>query len=641
MTATDATAIVPGQSRAVRIAVTVATAALTLSCIGWALQAYQWFGFAFFPEQLLAFVLAMSVFAGFLQLRSDRRQGGEVPWYDWLCAVAGLLVLCWICVNYERLLFDAGQATMEMTALGIATVVLTLEVLRRAAGYMLFGVVIFFILYAFVGDLMPGRLRTLPVAFNELFVFLGIDATATFGTPLKISAEVVVVFVFLGQLLVRAGGGEFFTDLALAMMGRRRGGAAKVAVAASAMFGSISGSATSNVASTGIITIPLMRRSGYSGEDAGAIEATASTGGSLMPPVMGAAAFLMAEYLQISYAEVVIAAIVPALLYYFAVYVQVDLLAAKDRILPVKADLPKTRDVLSQGWHFLVPFAALLIALFEFWVEPQEAALWAAAAVVVMGSIFQYKNQRLTLATFFGSFSGSGQILVELILIVAAAGMIIGILSLTGLSFALTFALVKLGGGSLFLLLIIAAATCIILGFGMPATGVYVLLASLVAPALVKAGVVPISAHMFIFYFGLMSALTPPVAICSFTAAAISGADAMRTGIASMKFAWTAYIVPFLFVLSPTLLLRGDSWAIVFNVVLAMVGVYLISTAVIGHFSRAMSKSIRFLLAIAGFAALVPGTAMRGGEFIDFAGVVVGSAILVRQYVLSRRHPTL
>ena len=277
----------------------------------------------------------------------------------------------------------------------------------------------------------------------------------------------------------------------------------------------------------------------------------------------------MAEFLEIEYQKVVIAALIPALLYYFAVFVQVDLIAAKENISVADSDMPEVRKVLREGWHLLIPFAVLLIALFQFWVEAQEAAIYACIAIVALGVFRSYAGQKITLSSFLNSFVNAGRITVDLILILASAGFVIFIISTTGFAFALTQALVVLAGQNVILLLIIAAITCIILGMGMPTSGVYVLLAFLVAPAIVEAGIEPMAAHLFILYFGMMSMITPPVALCAFTAAALTGSSAMATAVKSMKFAWTAYIIPFVFVFGPGLLMIGKTGDILLNIATA------------------------------------------------------------------------
>ena len=624
-------------SKMARSFINAAAALITITCVLWAVEAQRWFDLTFFPQSVLALVLGLSVFVAWLSLRVDRSAGGAIPWYDWLGAGTGLLTFMYICFQYERLSESYGNRTDEALILGFLVMITVLEALRRSTGYALLSVVAVFFIFGLLGHHVPGEMKSLEVGWNELVTDLGLDAGAAYGTPLQIGAEVVVVFIFFGQLLLLTGGGEFFTNLAMAGFGKRRGGAAKISVVASALFGSISGSATSNVASTGVITIPLMRRSGYSAENAGAIEAVASTGGQFMPPIMGAAAFLMAEFLEIEYQKVVLASLIPALLYYFAVFVQVDLIAAKEKISVADSDLPDVRKVLREGWHLIIPFVVLLVALFEFWVEAQEAAIYACIAVVLLGSVRSYAGHRITVDSFLNSFVNAGKITVELILILASAGFVIFIISTTGFAFALTQALVALAGQNVILLLIIAAITCIILGMGMPTSGVYVLLAFLVAPAIVEAGIEPMAAHLFILYFGMMSMITPPVALCAFTAAALTGASAMITAMKSMKFAWTAFIIPFVFVFGPGLLMIGDVGSILLAIATAAVGVYLISVAFAGYFSRPLDIVTRLLLVVAGLAALTPAGATPMGTVIDLTGVALGALVLGREYFVGKR----
>jgi TRAP transporter 4TM/12TM fusion protein len=610
---------------------------LAVLCVFWALDPQTLFGFAVYREQFLAPVLGLTLATCYLTITVRRTAPRRLAWYDALAAAVGLGATLYMSWDWERLLVAVGAQTTEVLALGIVVVVLVMEGLRRATGWSLFAVVLVFIAYAFVGDLVPGKLRALSVGFEELVVYLAFDPTSVFGTPLIIGAQVVVIFVFLGQLLLKTGGGAFFTDLALATMGRRRGGAAKVSVVASALFGSISGSATSNVASTGVITIPLMRSTGYSAVDAGAIESVASTGGQFMPPIMGAAAFLMAEFLEISYATVVIAALVPALLYYFAIFVQVDLVAARQNIQVVSHDIPRAGQVLKEGWHFILPFVVLLYALFELQREAEEAAVWATGVIALLGMVRSYRGMRLRPREIFTAFSDTGRISVELLLILGGAGFVIGVLNITGLGFALTFFLIELGGGNLVLLLLIAAVTCIVLGMGMPTSGVYVLLAALIAPALVEAGVLPLAAHMFILYFGMMSMITPPIALCAFAAAALTQANAMHIGFVSMRLGWVAYIIPFLFVMAPSLLLEGPLYDIVLNIVTAVCGVYIVSVAAVGFFTRRLAVAGRVALAVAGLVALTPTVLTPYGAVVEISGAVIGALILLREFMLARR----
>ncbi|MCW1404455.1 TRAP transporter fused permease subunit [Novosphingobium sp. MW5] len=407
---------------------------------------------------------------------------------------------------------------------------------------MLFSIVAVFLVYALFADKVPGRLIGKELSPVRLVQYVGFDPSAVFSMPLAVGTIIVLLFVFFGRLLFAAGGGSFFTDLAMAATGNTRGGSAKISVVGSALFGSISGSAVSNVVTTGVVTIPLMERGGYTKKDAGAIEAVASTGGQLTPPIMGAAAFLMAEFLDISYMIVAAAALLPAMLYYLGVFVQVDLIAGRDRIQAADEVGMTTRQVLAEGWHFGLPFAVLLGALFWWRLDPEDSALLASIAIVLVGFLRGYRGQRLTLKTFGRVFIDTGIGMVDLILVVAAAGFVIGILNVTGLGFALTLVLVDTVGSNVVLLLLISAVICVILGMGMPTSGVYVLLAALVAPSLVEAGIQPIAAHLFILYFGMMSMITPPVALAAFAAATITKADPLATGLAAMRVGWAAFI---------------------------------------------------------------------------------------------------
>jgi TRAP transporter 4TM/12TM fusion protein len=328
----------------------------------------------------------------------------------------------------------------------------------------------------------------------------------------------------------------------------------------------------------------------------------------MMPPVMGAVAFLMADFLQISYAEVAIAALVPSLLYYIALFIQADLEAAKGKILRVPAqDIPNMLKVLSKGWLFMLPFAVLVYALFWENREPENAAIFASLAVMLIGFVLGYGANRLSLRELWQCVVRTGVSSADIIMISAAAGFIMGILQITGLGFALTVYLVELGQGNVFLLLLISGVLCIVLGMGMPTLGVYVLLAVLFVPAFVEVGVSPMAAHMFILYLGMMSFVTPPVAIAAFFAANLAGADPMRTGWISMRFSWTAYIVPFLFVFSPSLLLQGGSWAETsISIVTAIVGVWFVSAGMVGYGLHLMSGWLRTASITAGTLLLLP-----------------------------------
>jgi TRAP transporter 4TM/12TM fusion protein len=620
-----------------RFIVPILGSLLVILPILWVLEVHALLGLNLFPEQLLAMVLGLALALVYISVPVRKGRRGRVPWYDLTAAVLGLVTLVHVAVEYERLLIDVSSRTTETLIIGIIVVALVMEGLRRTAGLTLFFVVIAFLIYALVADLVPGQLEGRPVGPEQLLNYLALDTNAVLGIPMKVGSTIVLMFILMGQLLFAAGGGQFLTDFAMATMGQRRGGAAKIAVVASAMFGSISGTAVSNVASTGVLTIPMMRRSGYSAVNSAAIEAVSSTGGQLMPPIMGAAAFLIAEFLEIDYAEVIVAALIPALLYYAAIFIQVDLVAARYKIAVVKEEIPRLRIVMAGGWHFILPFVVLLYALFELLVEAEVAALYASVFIVVFGLMRGYGDKKLRLKDILSTLPNTSLICIQLFMILGGAGFVIGVLNITGLGGALALALVHMGGGNLALLLIIAAVVCIVLGMGMPTVGVYILLATLVAPAIVESGVSELSAHMFIFYFGMMSMITPPIALAAFAAAAISKSSPMQTGWASMKLGWVAYIIPFVFVVSPTLLMDGSAIEILLTLSMCLTGVYFFSVAVAGFFIQLLGPVRRVLLVIAGLGSLLPYTIHAYGPIANGACLLLGLLLLGRESLLKRR----
>ncbi len=623
----------------VRWIVATLAAALTLGAVVWAVGIYQLLGLSIYTEQFAAAMLTATLALAYLHLPvrrdSPRRR---IPWYDWSAALASLAAGAYLTVRYPAVVDLILLRPIDAVAAGSILIVLLLEALRRATGRALPLIIVAFIAYALVAGMVPGQLQGRSTDWQKLAAYLAIDVNGMLGIPIQIGTTVVVAFIFFGSLLAATGGSRFFTELALAWMGRFRGGSAKIAVVASALFGSISGSAVANVVATGVVTIPMIKRSGYAPHQAGAIEAVASTGGQLMPPVMGASAFLMADFLQIPYSGVVLAALLPALLYYIALFIQTDLQAARRGIQRVDdAEIPRLREVLP-GLHFIVPFAVLIVALFNFNMQPETAALWSALVLVVLSLALGYKGERPRLFDLVDAFRVTGLAVLEIILITAGAGLVIGVLAISGLGFNLTMTLVQIGGGSLLVLLVLAALVCIVLGMGLPTVGVYVLLAALVAPALIEVGVLPIAAHMYVMYFGMMSMITPPVALAAYAAAGLAGADPMRTGLEAVRLGWSAFVVPILFVLSPTLLLIGPADAVALAVVTAVLGIWLVSIAVVGYFMRALGPSMRVFFAASGLLALVPAGAFPGAVVTDVIGAAAGAVLIVREVWLARAH---
>lgn len=622
---------------AARWLISALASAIALGAVLWSLGVAQILRLPVYTEQYAAAMLAAALAAAYLHLPARRDAARlRVPAYDWVAAALSAGCALYIAIRYPVLVDLVMMRPRDAVIVGTLLVLLLLEALRRATGPALPAIVVCFLAYALVANWVPGRLQGRASDWPRLAGYLVVDTNAMLGLPITIGTTVVVTFIFFGALLTATGGSRFFTELALLGMGRFRGGAAKIAVVASALFGSISGSAVANVVATGVVTIPMIKRAGYRPYQAGAIEAVASTGGQLAPPVMGASAFLMAEFLQVPYSTVVLAALVPAVLYYLALFIQADLEAGRMGIRAVDpAELPRAREVLP-GLHFALPFVVLVVALFSYNLQPETAALWSAATLAVLALAFGYRGKRPSLRALAGAFRAAGLATLEIILITAAAGLVIGVLAISGLGFNLTLALVAVGGGNLLALLVLAAVVCIVLGMGLPTVGVYVLLAALVAPSLAEVGVQPIAAHMYVMYFGMMSMITPPVALAAFAAAGIAGSDPMRTGFEACRFGWSAFVVPFLFVLSPTLLLIGPPASVALAVVTAALGIWLASIAVIGYFVRPIGAGLRWLFGFTGLMALIPAGAFPGAAVTDVVGAVLGALLIARELWLAR-----
>ena len=617
-------------------------ALITFISVTWAIDLWLELGFTWFDEQAMMTCLGLGLAIIFIRYPADgSRKRLSLPWYDVVLAVVGLVVSLILVYFYGDI--EANPFAMRQTAFAFSVILLPLvwEALRRTSGWSLTIVFSVFVCYAFVGHLMPGMLKGMEQNSVRLIAELGVTNVALLGLPLQIIVFTVVLFIWMGQLLLHTGASEWFTDLAAALMGRSRGGSAKIAVVASGLFGSISGSAVSNVASTGVITIPLMRQAGYDAKSAGAIEAVASTGGQIMPPIMGAAAFLMAELLELEYTEIILAALLPSVLYYLAVFVQADLEAAKNGIAPLpKERIPPILRVIREGWFFTLPYVVLIYALFWMNLPPQQSAFWAAITVGIVSLVFAYKKHRITPSQLWDSISGCGRASVDIIVIGAMAGIIIAILDRTGLGQALTLILASVGEGSLFLLLVLTALVSILLGMGMPTSAIYLLLATMIAPSLIKLGVNPISAHMFVLYFGLMSMITPPVAIAAFAAASLAGSKPMETGATAVRLGWIAYVIPFVFVLSPALIGQGTTAEIVTAAVTALAGVWIASCGLIGYMFGPLTLLTRCLFFAAGILLLLPSNAIPYGLLINGAGLVLGVLVLGKDYIANRRPAT-
>jgi TRAP transporter 4TM/12TM fusion protein len=596
-------------------------------------------GLLLYTEQYLFGMLGGAFFIVFLHLGIDRKpRTVQVPWYDWVCAVAGAACCGWLAIRYPKIADIVVDEPPEALITGTVILLLTAEGLRRTAGPILLGVLLFFVAFGVLGQYVPGQLQGRPIVFGQLVTYLTFDTNSLVGAPMKIVTTIVIAFLLFGALLFRSGGSAFFTEFSSAVMGRSRGGAAKIAVVASSLFGTISGSAVSNVLSTGVVTIPLMRKAGYKPHSAAAIEAVASTGGQLMPPVMGAVAFIMAEYLNVPYTSVVLAAIVPSLLYYVALFIQADLEAAREGIAPVPRELiPPIGPVVKSGWVFVAPFFLLIYGMFWLNLLPEEAALYSSGLLLVVGLALGYRGKRMGLTDVFDAVARTGVLVLDLVMIGAAVGLIIGILNQSGLGFALTLMLVNMGSGNLLLLLLLAGLVCFVLGMGLPTLAVYILVATLIAPAMIETGINPMAAHMFVLYLGMLSFITPPVCIAAFAAANLARADPMRTGFAATRFGWAAFFVPFLFVFKPSLLLQGTPMELVHDVGTAIGGVWIGSMGFAGYSLRRIGWAERGAYVVAGFLLLIPASLLPGDDTTTYMGLVLAAVLLGRDWLRSRR----
>jgi TRAP transporter 4TM/12TM fusion protein len=523
--------------------------------------------------------------------------------------------------------------------LGAIAIVLVIEALRRTVGWIMVVIAGFFLLYAPLAGHFPGMLEGKATPVGALLNYIYLDSNAVLGVPITVAATIILSFLLLGHALSVTGASQFFMDLAITLMGRYRGGPAKMAVVASSLFGTISGAAVANVVTTGIITIPLMKKAGFRAETAGAIEATASTGGQLMPPVMGAAAFLIAELLAIPYRDVVVASLIPAVLFYFTVFVQIDLEAAKFNIkgIPV-SELPRIGLVLKGGWVAVIPLAILIFVLFILNYRPDKAGMIALAALLLL-ALFK-RQGRLNAGMLHQIVLNTGRGMLEMAAICAAAGIVIGVLNVSGLGFGLSLALVNTVGQNLFLLLVLSAIVCIVLGMGMPTVAVYILLAVLVAPAMTELGIVPLAAHLFIFYFGMMSMVTPPICMACFAAATIAESDPMKTGMAGMRLSIVALIVPFLFVLEPSLLFMGKPLHIAFVALTAIGGCYFLGAGLTGYFLRPLPAWGRLMAVAGGCGLLIPaGIGRNVGWLTDIAGLLLILWLIFWQRRANQKNP--
>ncbi|MEQ9814613.1 MAG: TRAP transporter fused permease subunit [Azospirillaceae bacterium] len=605
----------------------------------WAVEIHHYLGLLIFEEQFLVVMLGFALLSVFVWVKPRRGGTAEhVGWYDWILSAAAVATCLYVVVNYGDIIYDLSTLSLERLGFGAIALLLVFEATRRLIGWTLILIAVFFILYARFGDMLPGIFAVPPTRWERITVYIFLDTNGLFGLPIGVAATTIVTFVLFGGILKLVGGDRFITDLALIAMGRYRGGPAKVSIIASTLFGTVSGSAVSNVAVVGPISIPMMERAGYPKHQAAAVEAVSSTGGQIMPPVMGITAFLMADFLGIPYSDVVLAALIPAVLYYFAVFVQVDLEAARRGLkgLP-REQIPRLRPTLSQGYAFIVPLAVLIYTvMFAHWT-PGRAGLAAAGCALAIGLL--RSGTRPGLPALWRVLVTTGRSMMDILILTAVAGVVIGALQVSGVSFSLSSMLLSLAGDNVLLILLMTGIVCVVLGMALPTAVIYTMLAVLVAPALTQLGVDRLAAHLFIFYMGMLSMITPPVCFATFTAASIAGSNFWRTAFSGMRFGIVAYILPFVFPFSLGLIMQGDPLNVILALLTAIVGVIGLGIGLTGYLFGTLNPLQRLLFFVAGIAIMPSPTASDTALILNIAGIGAGALSVAYAWIVARRRP--
>lgn len=555
----------------------------------------------------LSLFLAFSLALAFIHYPLHPQKPGSriLILIDLVLAALSFTMAIYIYIDFWDFIFRVGIPTRWDIAFSILTMILVFEATRRAVGWPLLIIALVFILYTFVGHLLPPPLSHRGYDLQRITTTFFMTKNGIFGIPLKVMTQFIFLFVAFGAFFGVCGGTQFFIDLATALFGKLRGGPAKIAIAVSGMMGTISGSAVANTVTTGTLTIPLMKKIGFEKHIAAAVEATASSGGALMPPVMGAAAFVMAEFLGIPYISLCKAALIPAILYYLAVFSIVHFYSLKIGLqgLPQK-EIPPIKAVFKNQWIFIIPLLVLIGTMIRGY-SPRVAVLYSLVATVVM-SLFK-KEARMTPSKILDALAKSAYNSVMVACACATAGVVIGVVLLTGMGTKITTLVAQLSAGSLLIALPIVMLTSLLFGMGLPTVVCYVLLAATVAPSLVALGVSPLAGHLFIFYFGMLCMVTPPVSFAAYAGAAIAEADPMKTGFAAWTFALAGFLLPYMFVYNESLLLIGTPLKIVVAVATSLVGIICLGASIIGYLRRTTRFYERVLLFGAALFLIKPG----------------------------------
>ncbi len=551
--------------------------------------------------------------------------------YDLLIIISIIFVQLWTTWDVETFMMRYGDKYIGDIIVGSILIFLVLDGTRRAVGWAMVFVAGFFMLHALYAHKFFGFFYGPPTRLAKYIDTLFMTSDGIYGIPLYVASTYIVLFIIFGAILIRSGVGRFFVDLAISLTGHRTGGPAKAAVVASGMTGTVYGSAVANVVTTGSFTIPLMKNYGYRPRFAAAVEACASSGGQITPPIMGAAAFIMAEFLEAPYSYVILAAIIPAFLYFVTIYFMVHVEAEKHGIEKIdKSMLPNVIDVLKSGWHMLLSLV-VLIALLIYGYTAMKAGFWAIISVIFLS--FFKSNTRMSVIDLLGAFESGIKSTVPVTIACACAGIIIGSVFVSGLGLKFTQSVIDLSGGMLFPLLCLTAISAIILGMGMTTTAVYITVAALIVPSLIQAGVTPIAAHMFAFYFGVVSTITPPVALASFAGAAIAKSPPMATAVESSKVGIAKYIVPFAFIYNPSLLMEGSYLISLYSLLSVLLAYWSMTLGLEGYLNKPLNVYTRIIAFVSSILLLLPPLSI----FYGVSGFLlngVGLVILIFVYFI-------
>jgi TRAP transporter 4TM/12TM fusion protein len=544
---------------------------------------------------------------------------------------AGVYVARW---EYQMRVQRAGQTSFIAVIAGFVMLVILLETSRRQLGLILPSLAVISIIYAWAGPRLPLIIAHRGYSLERIFGFLAANPDGLFGVTMAVSATTIFLFVLFGAFLEASGANDFINNSAMALTGRAKSGPAQAAVLASALMGTINGSAVANVVGTGTFTIPLMKRQGYKPEFAGAVESVASTGGQILPPVMGAGAFIMVVFTEIAYSKIVVAAAIPAILYFLGISVALQFRAERVGLKGLsKEELPDLKNSLKEGIFYLPAIAILIYMLFVIAVSPMMAAFYATIAIPV--TMFFSKAKRFDLKKFIGALESAGKGATTIVAGCACAGVIVSMVAITGLGVVFSDMMLSMAGNNLFLALLFTAVACIVLGMGLPTTAAYVIAASIVAPALQRLGVSILAAHLFVFYFACLSAITPPVALACYAAAGIAKGDPMKTGVEACKLGFAGFVVPFMFVYSDLLLANGPFMSVAWAFITALVGVISMSAGFQGYLIR-KNNIIESILLLAGGLGMV-----HPAKFTDFIGIGVVAIVLAIQYMSKKKQSTV